>query len=317
MAKREAELKKAQESDSLKAKRIRNLEAQLDEARKRGYNENEGIEDSEVISNLLSLLKIENLEEKTKKLEHQVELLFSKIENPSPAKRNPSKCYICDVCDVEFERKIGLKKHQEEAHLTLYHCEKCEFTSGNSQIMNDHKRKHSLHHTCTKCSFRAASESDLEQHKLDVHMKCNLCSYHGIHRKDLNRHKNTMHSKAYHCEQCKYIATSASNLKIHKQNEHWEELANDCNPGDNEYRRNWHPNRHHTMDHQFTQRTRIFSSSRRPSTSVSVNPSQDLFRPWSPSSSRAGPTHQPLAGASNISQPRSSTTTYSQSRTQD
>ena len=324
VAKREAELKKVQESDNLKAKRIRNLEAQLDEARKQGYNEITP-EHPEVISNPLSLLKIKNLEDKTEKLEHQVELLFSKLENPTHTVGNPSICYICEVCDVEFHNKGDLRMHQDEVHRTLYHCEYCKFTAEDSKTMNDQKQTHRLHH-CTNCSFRTISKNDIEKHKHDVHMKCHLCSYHGIHQRYLNRHKSTMHSKAQQCQKCKYIASSESDLKIHKQNEHMEESPNDCNPCDSEYRTNRQSNNHHTIDHQFKQKTRIFSSSRRASTSTPSNPSipkqKDVFRPWSQSSptmSRVLSANPPFSEASNvrISKPRPFTTSSSQCRFQE
>ena len=82
LARREIELKKLEESDNLKAKKIMNLEAQLNEARKAACQ-------TETIRNITArdssttcpeINKINNLENKTNLIEQQLFLLISRIE---------------------------------------------------------------------------------------------------------------------------------------------------------------------------------------------------------------------------------------------
>ena len=99
VAKREAELKKVQESESLKTKRIIQLEAQFREATHDGTNN--------ISQDNHDQQKIYILEEKTNNLEKQVTLLFSKLDvfqHTSSPQPSTEYRYTCEVCDNQFDR---------------------------------------------------------------------------------------------------------------------------------------------------------------------------------------------------------------------
>ena len=117
VAKREAELKKVQESDKLKSKKIMLLEAQLNEARKSILSPDNTSE----ISHDSERKKIETLELKTNHLEDQIAILFSKLEiqteNDSPQIIEQTRnVFICHICGLESLLKEDLKKHISSIH---------------------------------------------------------------------------------------------------------------------------------------------------------------------------------------------------------
>ena len=176
VAKREAELKKVQESDNLKAKRIMNLESQLNEARKTACFQNLNSDD----------LKITNLENKTICLEEQVTLLTSKfeifqsnMEKPSNTKNhseNPKKIYTCDTCDMDFCDKGSLKNHKDTDHQAskVYACDICDRYFCEKSALKDHTRnahedKTKKAESCITCDIQFDDKESLKIHEENVH----------------------------------------------------------------------------------------------------------------------------------------------------
>ena len=184
VAKREAELKKVQESDNLKAKRIMNLEAQLNEARKTVCQVKDFAKDNHDKTsneNQTENIKITNLELKTNSLEQQVTILFSKLETINHAKEEPKvsgKIFSCDLCEAEFQEKVNLKKHKELSHGALYKCDDCPFTTVSPTSLDSHKKTQKRHFSCPSCEFKTENESYLNKHKTKHDMKCDQCSYY-------------------------------------------------------------------------------------------------------------------------------------------
>ena len=257
VAKREAELKKVQESDNLKAKRIMNLEAQLNEARKTACFQNLNSED----------LKITNLENKTSCLEEQVILLTSKfetfqsnMEKPSNTKtpfENPKKIYSCDTCDMDFCNKGSLKNHKDTYHQArqIFACEICDRNFGEKSALKEHTRnehedktekaescntcdmkfddKESLNihkenvHTknlifsCDNCDYKTKSKDDFHEHGFIHTLQCPKCSYKAIHWNDMRRHKTSMHAiQPLPCSHCSYTAIHSKDLRRHQATMH-------------------------------------------------------------------------------------------------
>ena len=308
IAKREAELKQIQESDKLKAKKIMQLEAQLNEARTNGCivnDDNKVTQENE---------KIKNLEMKTSILENQINLILNKLDNREPV---DTLLFSCDQCDSEFSHKDELQKHRRERHVR----------SEDEAMKRQHYQQTLIQEQfyCAKCDYRLQTYNDLEEHLQTQHMKCNLCSYHAIHQNDLRRHKITMHNQVKPCDLCPYKPFSNSDLRRHKQTMHRTDEdfpSNNCDyvatsesdthkhlgthSKDNLFKCNFCNSafkskrelvEHINMNHKHMQRTRIFSSRTHPtqgSRPAQKSPNQDdLFRPWSPSNSHFQSSQNP------------------------
>ena len=312
IARRELELKKVQESDNLKAKKIMNLEAQLSEARKAAC-QTESFKNVTNDNNLKcqETARINNLEIKTNHLEHQLLLLSSKLE----ASQHNNERYNCKTCGKAFNYKKELEQHML-VHTPLLNCHvhDCDFETHNLSDLETHKAKHtpqlsckecayktnstedlvshqSSHITilpCTKCNYRTINNSDLAQHMKIHSLKCDECSYYAIHLKDLNRHKRTMHCVI--CDMCDYKTNNQDRLKKHKEDQHIDNApstSDDCAYNNSN---KTSLQEHQLPNHGQRQRTRIFSA-RRYSTSNqpkqhTTSSSSNLFRPWSPSTTR-------------------------------
>ena len=308
VAKREAELKKIQESDNLKAKRIMNLEAQLNESRKAACQANGIANDNQ---NVTENTKIADLEVKTNNLENQVTFLFNQLENmnkandASPTSQDERRVYSCDLCDLEFNEKEILKKHKETSHRTICNCDVCPFTTDDTTVLDLHKRTHTQLLTCPSCEYRTKNENEMDEHRMQEHMKCNDCSYHAINHKDLRRHKSSMHPKIIRCDLCSYETRSESDLRRHKNTMHPQqpfycdvcphETKTECElktHKETNHIENSHEELGNHTSRAHRQRTRIFSSSRRPSLSTNSvrNSDQDIFRPWSAAATNTSST---------------------------
>ena len=183
MAKREAELKKVQESDNLKAKKIMNLEAQLSEARKFACQTNcPDIQKTETSKDNLmepDNSKITILEIKTTNLESQMTLLMSKNEDIElsqnrevaevPTGTSNRIVYSCDLCDSEFDTSRKIKSHKVELHCIQYNCDICSFTSLNPGTLEEHKSIHKKYFNCMNCDYKTELESKLIEHRQIQH----------------------------------------------------------------------------------------------------------------------------------------------------
>ena len=301
-----------QESDNLKAKRIMNLEAQLNEARKTVCQVNDLAKDNHDKTsneNQTENIKITNLELKTNSLEQQVTILFSKLETINHAKeapKVPGKLFPCDLCEAEFQEKVNIKKQKELSHGALYKCDDCPFTTVSPTSLDSHKKTHRQQFLCPSCEFKTENETYLNKHKTKHDMKCDQCSYHAINHKDLRRHTNAMHPQIIPCDLCPYEATNKNELQGHRNEEHIEETFISCNLC--EYLAQNHDDLQNHIFYDHTQKTltRIFSA-RRPSSSSSNQgkkpqaSKEEVFRPWSSSSrtcTRPYPSPSPTTSGS-------------------
>ena len=318
LARREIELKKVQESDNLKAKKIMNLEAQLSEARKAAC-QTESVRNATFDDNhkCQETARINSLEIKTNHLEQMISLLSSKLE-ASEININNAR-YNCEVCGKTFAHKIDLEQHKSvHAHTPLMTCHDCDFETNNHEDLETHKEKHtsnlfcnecdyrtkntedlvshqSSHLSilqCTKCNYRTINNSDFEQHMKNHTLECDECSYHAIHVKDLNRHKRTMHF--IKCDQCGYKTNDVSRLRMHKEKQHVNIQTIVCNDCGYKTSNRAYLQEHQLSKHSQQQRTRIFSA-RRHSTSHPLRShpaptTTNIFRPWSPTTTGGTPT---------------------------
>ena len=286
IARREAELIKIQESDSLKAKKIILLEGQLDAARKAGCISN-NIPDK----NNTEKEKIAILEKKTNYIENQISVLFNKFENSTEnitTKDPQRKVYACHICDLELSTRKDLKEHMDTIHssnITTHH-DGILSTNNTAMPETQRKQKHSEQFRCQPCNYSAQTEKELEEHAIRYHWKCRQCSYRAIHNKDMRRHIHTMHSEGIQCNQCHYKSKNNEDFQHHFNFSHNQSSAQPCYPSEFPYQSQSNHEEHNQQQHK--QRTRIFSSSRlfppQFSTRPQTSQQEGMFRPWASSS---------------------------------
>ena len=200
IAMREAELKKSKESNDLKAKRIIQLEAQLNESRKVGVN----LSASDNNGEDLNRIAIANLETKTADIEQKMITLLSRIDVQETS-------YVCEYCDDEFRTKSALKTH----------------TSRNHARYNNERLTERI--CCPLCNNSFSAESYLQKHLTSYHFKCDDCSYYANHTNDLRRHKVTMHGPEINCDKCSHITRSRSDMQKHRLMRHSDNPTHVCN----------------------------------------------------------------------------------------
>ena len=251
MAKREAELKKVQESDSLKAKKIMSLETQLTEARRLVCQSNEGTGSKDTDS---YDSKISSLELRTSFLENQWSMLSSKLET-SPA--TTLKLFVCEFCDFTSDSTNKLNNHKINSH---------EPSSVSPRL-----QRRNTFLNCSLCDFKATSSTTLQEHAASCHIKCVKCNYFTSNHKDLNRHMRNMHEDQSSAPDCMIVEPSL-------------ESQNSCHSCDFIARTKSGLDNHMRLQHNTGHRTRVFSASRHSSHASSTATNHDnLFRPWSAS----------------------------------
>ena len=224
IVKNELENKKLKESNDIKAKRILNLEAQIQEAKttitKHQCPSFEGPPDTETKScnnDVYQKVQMSNIESRTNAMEHNIALLTSKFDNLqfnilnmnktsgilSSESPKITKVFSCESCDHEtFDRNESKKHKKEHKSITVFNCNSCDYET---QENNDYK-KHQ------------------EVHNIQQNFRCKKCSYIAIHTRDLNRHDRVMHEEETiqisACEKCPYSTQYSERLEEHMKQEH-------------------------------------------------------------------------------------------------
>ena len=218
IAKNGLEIKKLKESNDIKAKRIINLESQVQEARNtitlHQCNNSSNSSEETISKNQTGCngsmdnfqhVKIANLENRSNSMEQTITLLTARLEslqfsflsasrvpentsNDSVRSAEVKNVYLCDICDHETDDKVCHKTHKRTHH---------------EPVLNnkDDKEKISKESDCTKCSYKA------------------------IHMKDLSRHESQMHStvdnsEVHSCNSCEYSTQYEDRLKKHTISKH-------------------------------------------------------------------------------------------------
>ena len=217
IAKNDLEMKKLKESNEIKAKRIMNLESQIEEA-KNTITKHKCPGNGEEMTNPSPFsqfqfqppvldgyqqIKVANLENRTSSIEHNISVLTSKLENLQfnllVEKKRPEKS----------EESI-IRTHEVQTFV----CNFCEYETTVKALLRTH---------IATCSSRQnMSES---RPKNPEHLDCQKCSYKAIHTHDLSRHEKQMHSpngnpEVYGCEKCECSTQHENKLRKHIQVHH-------------------------------------------------------------------------------------------------
>ena len=133
------------------------------------------------------------------------------IQNAAAPERK--KNFMCDQCDMAFERTPDLFKHKKREHGgSLHACNQCDYESTQKENLDRHKkREHSGEEE--EVIFDVDDRKNL--------YSCDHCDLNFPKLPQLYNHKKAQHTGALHsCEYCDYQATQLENLKRHKRVEH-------------------------------------------------------------------------------------------------
>ena len=172
---------------------------------------------------------------------------------------NTKPTYECNLCDLTFNIKILLKRHERsnhenekpickvckkkllnkrrlKVHFDLLHkeqrykCKKCDYKSGEKRFIRNH---FSLCHkdarfACDMCNKCCKTRSQLKVHKLihtEAHERrlfsCDKCNQSYPSKPNLYAHKKTVHDRVrYPCVLCPFQASSKQYLKKHEEGFH-------------------------------------------------------------------------------------------------
>ncbi|KFB47502.1 AGAP011485-PA-like protein [Anopheles sinensis] len=108
----------------------------------------------------------------------------------------------CEHCGKWLKNKICLRKHMLQHSSLLYHCDKCDYSSTNSQRMQNHLRvqhtdaKPYVCHECNKAfKLRYNLRIHMAQHTGERKFTCEFCSRQFASSSNYYSHRKRMHSE--------------------------------------------------------------------------------------------------------------------------
>lgn len=155
-----------------------------------------------------------------------------------------AKPFICSVCFEGCESKYKLSLHMKESHsletLNTFQCEICDIMFEIKDDLKKHDKtvhERSETNTCLFCGQRFSYPSDLKRHERK-HTGfrpyiCNLCEKPYPTANQLTNHmqqhlQKAIGEKCFQCGECKKSFTSSSDLKRHLRRAHKADLPFTC-----------------------------------------------------------------------------------------
>ena len=160
---------------------------------------------------------------------------------------------FCDVCSLQFDKKIVYDIHQSFVHTTEDKVEIEEKTiqikeenedlaihSNNTKSMTslsslDSTHKGTKSHTCSICDYSFSRKDHLMKHIESVHEgkkphKCSICDYSASSNGNLKKHIEAVHEgkKPHKCSICDYSFSEKHHLKKHIESVHKGEKPHKC-----------------------------------------------------------------------------------------
>uniref|UniRef100_A0A1A9W3Y5 Protein krueppel n=1 Tax=Glossina brevipalpis TaxID=37001 RepID=A0A1A9W3Y5_9MUSC len=147
-------------------------------------------------------------------------------------KHQDEKHVVCEECGMCLRNKTNLKIHmQRHSDNAPFECEICKKRFKNPRRLKIHSEIHDSHkHVCTICGQQLNTRNTLKRHML-VHngkkqQKCDYCGQGFNHSTNLKIHLLSHTGlKPYACNFCDRTFTNGANCRLHKKKMHPEELA--------------------------------------------------------------------------------------------
>lgn len=91
---------------------------------------------------------------------------------------HPSNCFLCEMCNLQFNKKSDLRAHVRTQHKTRYSCSKCSLSFDTNALLRSHKNSHMS--ACNICLDTFSSTNKRLRHMKNEHnfdgvLQCGLC----------------------------------------------------------------------------------------------------------------------------------------------
>lgn len=143
---------------------------------------------------------------------------------------NQKVVFKCQVCDLDFNDKIGLIKHRLIKHKIQKvkqlncKCDQCDYKCETQIVLDQHKitTHKGPRFDCEKCGASFFNNGSLTIHKLSKHegikFKCDKCDFKTIEKTQLRRHKLSVHDKLlFQCDMCDFKCTQEFKIQEHNK----------------------------------------------------------------------------------------------------
>ena len=147
----------------------------------------------------------------------------------------------CTMCNIIFQNKKEMKKHNKEAHkerVAIQECGLCSKIFPHKSYLQKHMK---FAHTtdpgngrCGQCEKTFLNEYQLKNHLRSIHKPkefvCQYCQYEFKVLSSLKEHINRLHLKLKNvsCEKCDYEGYAAVDLRTHNTNKHSDVKPYNC-----------------------------------------------------------------------------------------
>ncbi len=141
------------------------------------------------------------------------------------------KQYKCQTCDYSTKNSFNLKRHQENVHGLVHHCDVpgCDFQTRQAGNIVGHKKvaHQGFRLPCSLCEKEFTSKQSLKTHvnvqHLGIRYSCDKCEFTLGTIAYLNTHIRVAHEGltfACNINGCDFVTNDRSNLRVHKRNKH-------------------------------------------------------------------------------------------------
>ena len=163
-----------------------------------------------------------------------------KRKNISVSKKEPTKIFKCEKCEVICKGRIALSDHMEShVQIIRFECEVCEIIFPNQNELAEHSRKtHMMVNSfqCSRCEEVFENNQKLKEHAAvhtnNVSYKCDKCDISFKECADFDKHKMKhraeMDVTEVSCSKCDKIYTNMSKLRRHDWRSHRKIDCNIC-----------------------------------------------------------------------------------------
>ena len=134
----------------------------------------------------------------------------------------------------EKAQETPIEKTNDEGPLPAAErkCSKCNFTTKNRVLLEEHKNSHIPVYKCDFCKFTTQNKEVLvrhaEKHKQSRELQCNMCNHTTRNEESLKKHKEShMEKKTLKCDMCNFITKDVHLMQEHKES-HKEQFELKC-----------------------------------------------------------------------------------------
>jgi KRAB domain-containing zinc finger protein len=139
----------------------------------------------------------------------------------------------CKACKLSFDDRKKLQAHFRETH-EIFKCENCRRQFISQFLLDEHKKEHEFKDRlmCIHCGKLYANRISLNAHTDAQHsnkrFECDMCDKSYSFKAALYKHRRWVHleGKKHKCSECKYMARTKYEVKLHYGHHHTFQRTN-------------------------------------------------------------------------------------------